>query len=174
MEHRAEARSFPWTEVKGMNSCRGKSGIMSFHEFFILIGRTYLAWCRAKGEGSFEAHAPYLIDAFDGVTKVIQLAKAKLGSRDLTRGKRMDRGPGSRQWCTNSSERQVFVYASELALDETLVISIWGLHTAEEEVQVQVLVSPMEGDIIMLMIRSCWELHFGEQCTDKKGCEFKE
>ncbi|RRT52684.1 hypothetical protein B296_00036119 [Ensete ventricosum] len=24
------------------------------------------------------------------------------------------------------------------------------------------------------MIRSCWELHFGEQCNGKKGCGFKE
>ncbi|RWW47470.1 hypothetical protein BHE74_00046537 [Ensete ventricosum] len=32
-----------------------------------------------------------------------------------------DRGPGSRQWCTNSSERRVFrVCASKLALDESL------------------------------------------------------
>ncbi|RRT59392.1 hypothetical protein B296_00038089 [Ensete ventricosum] len=36
-----EAQSLPWTEVKDMNFCRGKSGIMSFHGFFILMGRTH-------------------------------------------------------------------------------------------------------------------------------------
>ncbi|RWW77155.1 hypothetical protein BHE74_00014704 [Ensete ventricosum] len=40
----------------------------------------------AKDEGSFKAHAPYLRDAFDGETKVIQLTKAKLGSGDLSTG----------------------------------------------------------------------------------------
>ncbi|RRT84778.1 hypothetical protein B296_00002415 [Ensete ventricosum] len=35
-------------------------------------------------ERSFEAHVPYLRDAFDRVTKVIQLAEAKLGSEDLS------------------------------------------------------------------------------------------
>ncbi|RWW16471.1 hypothetical protein BHE74_00004267 [Ensete ventricosum] len=33
----------------------------------------------AKDEGSFEAHASYLRDAFDRGTKVTQLAEAKLG-----------------------------------------------------------------------------------------------
>ncbi|RWV79994.1 hypothetical protein GW17_00058796, partial [Ensete ventricosum] len=40
----------------------------------------------AKGKGSFEAHASYLRDAFDGVTKVIQLAEAKLGLGELSTG----------------------------------------------------------------------------------------
>ncbi|RZR89205.1 hypothetical protein BHM03_00016895 [Ensete ventricosum] len=40
----------------------------------------------AKDKGSFEAYASYLRDAFDGVTKVIQLAEAKLGSGDLSMG----------------------------------------------------------------------------------------
>ncbi|RZS08599.1 hypothetical protein BHM03_00039589, partial [Ensete ventricosum] len=31
-------------------------------------------------------HAPYLRDAFDRLTKVIQLAEAKLGSEDLSTG----------------------------------------------------------------------------------------
>ncbi|RWW06138.1 hypothetical protein GW17_00030551 [Ensete ventricosum] len=35
---------------------------------------------------SFEAHASYLRDAFDGVTKVIQLVEAKLGSGYLSMG----------------------------------------------------------------------------------------
>ncbi|RRT31224.1 hypothetical protein B296_00054459 [Ensete ventricosum] len=38
----------------------------------------------AKDEGSFEAYAPYLRDAFDGVTKVIQLTEAKLESGDFS------------------------------------------------------------------------------------------
>ncbi|RZS23609.1 hypothetical protein BHM03_00056575, partial [Ensete ventricosum] len=84
-----KARSFRWTEVKGINSCRGKSGIMSFHGFFILMGQTYLAWCQDKW--SFEAHVSYLRDAFDGVTKVIQFAEVKLGSGDLSTGKRTQR-----------------------------------------------------------------------------------
>ncbi|RZR94314.1 hypothetical protein BHM03_00022988 [Ensete ventricosum] len=102
-------------------------------------------------KGSFEAHASYLRDAFDGVTKVIQLVEAKLGLGCLSTGREDaeastleeyatvlairvvrnkwciveivlvgDRGPGSRQWCTNSSERRVFVCASKLALDESL------------------------------------------------------
>ncbi|RRT62408.1 hypothetical protein B296_00033619 [Ensete ventricosum] len=36
-----------------------------------------------KDEGSFKTHAPYLREAFDGGTKVTQLAKAKLGSKDF-------------------------------------------------------------------------------------------
>ncbi|THU64569.1 hypothetical protein C4D60_Mb01t27840 [Musa balbisiana] len=48
-----EAQSFPWTEVKDMNSYRYKR--------------------------SFEAHVPYLREAFDGGTKTIQLSEAKLG-----------------------------------------------------------------------------------------------
>ncbi|RRT33043.1 hypothetical protein B296_00055282 [Ensete ventricosum] len=56
---------------------------------------------------------------------------------------------------------------------KALVISIWGLYTTEEEVQVQVPVSPMEGDVVMLMIKRCWELHFGGQCNGKKGCGFQ-
>ncbi|RRT75259.1 hypothetical protein B296_00009800 [Ensete ventricosum] len=40
----------------------------------------------AKDEGSFEAHAPHLRDAFDGETKAIQLAEAKLGSEGLRTG----------------------------------------------------------------------------------------
>ncbi|RZS06074.1 hypothetical protein BHM03_00036671 [Ensete ventricosum] len=56
MEHGAEAQSFPLTEVKDMNS------------------------------RSFEAHAPYLRDAFDRGTKVTQLVEAKLGSEGLSMG----------------------------------------------------------------------------------------
>ncbi|RWW71280.1 hypothetical protein BHE74_00021006 [Ensete ventricosum] len=62
---------------------------MSFHGFFILMGQTYLAWCQDKW--SFEAHVSYLRDAFDGVTKVIQFAEVKLGSGDLSTGKRTQR-----------------------------------------------------------------------------------
>ncbi|RWW08185.1 hypothetical protein GW17_00028388 [Ensete ventricosum] len=89
----------------------------------------------ARYKGSFEAHASYLRDAFDGVTKVIQLVEAKLGLGCLSTGREDaeastleeyatvlairvvrnkwciveivlvgDRGPGSRQWCTNSIE----------------------------------------------------------------------
>ncbi|RWV96869.1 hypothetical protein GW17_00040381 [Ensete ventricosum] len=72
-----------------MNSCRGRSEIMSFHGFFILMGGLILHG--AKDEGSFEAHAPCLKDAFDRAIKVIQLAKAKLGSKALARGKRTQR-----------------------------------------------------------------------------------
>ncbi|RWW08163.1 hypothetical protein GW17_00028417 [Ensete ventricosum] len=98
-----------------------------------------------KDEGSFKAHAPCLRDAFDGGTKVIQLAEAKLGSKGLSTrqedveagtleeyatvlpfklsGKRCaaeimlvgDRGPGSRQWCINYSE----VGISELPKERT-------------------------------------------------------
>ncbi|RRT53626.1 hypothetical protein B296_00048445, partial [Ensete ventricosum] len=39
-----------------------------------------------KDEESFEAHTPYLRKAFDKGTKVIQLAKAKLESEDLSTG----------------------------------------------------------------------------------------
>ena len=37
----------------------------------------------AKDEGSFEAHAHYLGEVFDGETKLTQLTKAKLGSEGL-------------------------------------------------------------------------------------------
>ncbi|RZR94872.1 hypothetical protein BHM03_00023631 [Ensete ventricosum] len=84
MEHGAETRSFPWTKVKGTNSCSGKSEIMSFRGFLILMGRLNLHG--AKDKGSFEAHASYLRDAFDIVTKVIQLAEENLGSGDLSTG----------------------------------------------------------------------------------------
>ncbi|RRT36826.1 hypothetical protein B296_00042152, partial [Ensete ventricosum] len=57
---------------------------MSFHGLFILMGRLILHG--AKDEGSLEAHAPYLKDAFDEVTKVIQLAEAKLGLGYLSTG----------------------------------------------------------------------------------------
>ncbi|RWV77678.1 hypothetical protein GW17_00061460 [Ensete ventricosum] len=70
--------NFLWTEVKDMNSCRGKSEIMSFYGFFILMGGLILHG--AKDEGSFKAHAPYLREAFDRGTKVIQHAEAKLRS----------------------------------------------------------------------------------------------
>ncbi|RWV98491.1 hypothetical protein GW17_00038659 [Ensete ventricosum] len=38
----------------------------------------------AKDEGSFEAHAPYLREAFDEGTKATQLAEAKLQSEGLS------------------------------------------------------------------------------------------
>ncbi|RWV81665.1 hypothetical protein GW17_00056894 [Ensete ventricosum] len=72
-----------------MNSCRGKSEIMSFHRFFTLMGRLILHG--AKDGGSFEAHVPYFINAFNGGTKVIQLEDAKLGSKGLARDKRTQR-----------------------------------------------------------------------------------
>ncbi|RRT32532.1 hypothetical protein B296_00048748 [Ensete ventricosum] len=78
MEHGAKARSFPWTEVKGINPCRGKSGIMSFHGFFILMGQTYLA----------------------SVAIRVVMNKRCIAEIVLVG----DRGPGSRQYCTNSSE----------------------------------------------------------------------
>ncbi|RWW51529.1 hypothetical protein BHE74_00042121 [Ensete ventricosum] len=31
-------QSLPWIEVKGINSCKGKSGIVSFHGFLIMMG----------------------------------------------------------------------------------------------------------------------------------------
>ncbi|RRT59569.1 hypothetical protein B296_00004215 [Ensete ventricosum] len=43
---------------------------MSFHGFFILMGR--LIFHDAKDEGSFETHAPYLRDAFDSECMTIQ------------------------------------------------------------------------------------------------------
>ncbi|RZS09260.1 hypothetical protein BHM03_00040321 [Ensete ventricosum] len=89
MQHGAEARSFPWTEIKDMNSYRGKSEIISFHGFFTLMGRLILHG--AKDEGSFEAHVPYFINAFNEETKVIQLEDAKLGSKGLARDKRTQR-----------------------------------------------------------------------------------
>ncbi|RWW45790.1 hypothetical protein BHE74_00048335, partial [Ensete ventricosum] len=39
-----------------------------------------------KDKERFEAHAPYLIEAFDRGTKATQLAKAKLGSEGLSTG----------------------------------------------------------------------------------------
>ncbi|RWW14843.1 hypothetical protein GW17_00021351 [Ensete ventricosum] len=88
-----------------MNSCKGNSEI-------ILIGQTILHG--AKDEGSFEAHAPCLRDAFDGGTKMIQLAEAKLGSEGLSTGQedaknRIDTSPttGWRRPCT-----KVVVYLS--------------------------------------------------------------
>ncbi|RWW68323.1 hypothetical protein BHE74_00024159 [Ensete ventricosum] len=67
-----------------MNSCRGKSEIMSFHGFFILMGRTYLAWWQRQRELRGICKLPR--DAFDGVTKVIQLVKVKLRSGYLSTG----------------------------------------------------------------------------------------
>ncbi|RRT61391.1 hypothetical protein B296_00044222, partial [Ensete ventricosum] len=81
-KHETEAWSFPWTEVKDMNSCRGKSGIMSFHGFFILMERTHFAWCQRRRE--FRGTYTYLRKAFDRWTKVIQLAEAKLESEGLS------------------------------------------------------------------------------------------
>lgn len=40
----------------------------------------------AKDGGSFEAHAPYLGEAFDGGTKATQFARAKLVSEGLGTG----------------------------------------------------------------------------------------
>ena len=40
----------------------------------------------AKDEGSFEAHAPYLGEAFEGGTKATQFAEAKLGTEGLSTG----------------------------------------------------------------------------------------
>ncbi|RWW54581.1 hypothetical protein BHE74_00038828 [Ensete ventricosum] len=42
--------SFPSIEIKDMNSYRGKSEIMSFHEFFILMGQTHITWCQRQRE----------------------------------------------------------------------------------------------------------------------------
>ena len=39
-----------------------------------------------KDKGSFEAHTPYLEEAFTGGTKATQLAEAKLGSEGLGTG----------------------------------------------------------------------------------------
>ncbi|RRT44165.1 hypothetical protein B296_00045749 [Ensete ventricosum] len=60
------------------------------------MGRTYLAWCQRKG--SFEAHASYLRDAFDGVTKVIQLAEAKLGLGYLSTGQEDAKAGVTQEW----------------------------------------------------------------------------
>ncbi|RRT83360.1 hypothetical protein B296_00017838 [Ensete ventricosum] len=54
---------------------------MLFHGSFILGGFILHG---AKDEGSFEAYTSYLRDAFDGETKVIQLAEAKLGLESLS------------------------------------------------------------------------------------------
>ena len=40
----------------------------------------------AKDEGSFEAHTPYLREAFDGGTKVTQIPEVKLGSEGQDTG----------------------------------------------------------------------------------------
>ncbi|THU60400.1 hypothetical protein C4D60_Mb07t12280 [Musa balbisiana] len=50
MEHGVEAQCFSWTEVKDMNSCRGKSRTMLFHGFFILMEQTHIAWCQRRRE----------------------------------------------------------------------------------------------------------------------------
>ncbi|RWW05072.1 hypothetical protein GW17_00031675 [Ensete ventricosum] len=52
----------------------------------------------AKDEGSFEAHAPYLKDALNRITKVIQLAEAKLGSEDLSTGKENAEAGVTQEW----------------------------------------------------------------------------
>ncbi|RWW65983.1 hypothetical protein BHE74_00026678 [Ensete ventricosum] len=69
---------------------------MSFHGLFILMGRLILHG--AKDEGSLEAHAPYLRDAFDEVTKVIQLAETKLGSGYLSTGQEDAEAGVTQEW----------------------------------------------------------------------------
>ncbi|RRT65725.1 hypothetical protein B296_00000285 [Ensete ventricosum] len=107
-----------------------------------MMGRTYLAWCQRKG--SFETYASYLRDAFDGVTKVIQHAEAKLGSGYLSTGPEDTEAGVTQEWVGEGellrertknlrwrrpydvlakvtyTERRVFVYVSKLALNESL------------------------------------------------------
>ncbi|RWW00089.1 hypothetical protein GW17_00036964 [Ensete ventricosum] len=73
--------SYSSTLATKLDGAQGKAGRLAKDET-MQSGRC----CGAKDEGSFEAHASYLRDAFDGVTKAIQLAEVKLGSRDLSMG----------------------------------------------------------------------------------------
>ncbi|RRT61290.1 hypothetical protein B296_00029694 [Ensete ventricosum] len=55
--------------------------------------------CKAhRDEGSFEAYAPYLRDAFDRVTKVIQLTEVKLGSGDLSMRQEDEEAGVTQEW----------------------------------------------------------------------------
>ncbi|RWW45368.1 hypothetical protein BHE74_00048796 [Ensete ventricosum] len=49
-----------------------------------LFGWGRLLLLSAKDEGNFEAHAPYLKDAFDGVTKAIQHAEVVVRGEKAT------------------------------------------------------------------------------------------
>ncbi|RRT32310.1 hypothetical protein B296_00047320 [Ensete ventricosum] len=66
----------------------------------------------SKTNGGFEAHAPYLRDAFDRLTKVIQLVEVKLGSRYPSTGQE-DAEAGTLKemplCCHSSCQEQVLV-----------------------------------------------------------------
>ncbi|RRT85855.1 hypothetical protein B296_00007579 [Ensete ventricosum] len=85
----------------------------------------------AKNERSFEAHAPYLKDAFDGGTKVTQLAEVKLELEGLNTGQENTK-------VNNMTARRVMDSTIEcngtaeanlpcVHRMKALVISIWGL-----------------------------------------------
>lgn len=57
---------------------------MSFYGSLVLIERSHLAY--AKVEGSFEAYASYLDEAYDRGTKTTLLVMTKLGSECLSVG----------------------------------------------------------------------------------------
>ncbi|RWW56020.1 hypothetical protein BHE74_00037287, partial [Ensete ventricosum] len=96
-------------------------------------------------EGSFEAHVSYLRDAFDGVTKVIQLAEAKLGSGYLSTGQE-DAEAGSLE-----EYRRVFrVYASKLASDESLGHQHMGAVYHRGSSQITSTSESHGGDLIIL------------------------
>ncbi|CAL9132417.1 unnamed protein product [Musa textilis] len=71
-------RSRTWTLAEvGIGSCRSMGFIFRWSRL-ILHG--------AKDKGSFEAHAPYLDEAFGGDSKATQFAEAKLVSIGLDTG----------------------------------------------------------------------------------------
>ncbi|THU65046.1 hypothetical protein C4D60_Mb01t33010 [Musa balbisiana] len=187
MEHGAEAHSFPWTEVKDMNSCRGKSRIIGL----VLHG--------AKDEENFWAHAPYLGEAFDGGTKATQFAEAKLGSEGL----------GMRQEDAEASTLEEYAIVDEDRLPKERTLSkveetlrcVGRGHTLRDhnsssshKDQNAMEMSP-GGDMVQRIVveqfvamrytrvvsreglyhtESYWQLHFGEQHDGKKGYGFKE
>ncbi|RWW77905.1 hypothetical protein BHE74_00013901 [Ensete ventricosum] len=70
----------------GEGGCRDRWGVIEEDKARIAIDDTRLILYGAKDKGSFKAHAPYLIEAFNGRTKAIQLTEAKLGLEGLSMG----------------------------------------------------------------------------------------
>ncbi|RRT54087.1 hypothetical protein B296_00043389 [Ensete ventricosum] len=94
---------------------------------------------------------------------------------------------GAPLWCTTQQEeglwiqgvnvvvpqRRVFMCASKLALAESLSHQHMGAVYHRGRSLSASTSESHGGGRDHVNIKSCWELHFGEQCNGKKGCGFK-
>ncbi|RZS05576.1 hypothetical protein BHM03_00036110 [Ensete ventricosum] len=111
-----------WTELCGSFgsiSCSCAVGCCMVDKLPGEIEELKLILHGAKDEGSFEAHAPYLREAFNEGTNATQLAEAKLGSKGLGTGQEDAKAPllkNMPQCCHPSYHEESGAYIVEIVL----------------------------------------------------------